>query len=1002
MASSPKSKAQIWRVLTVILAFLLTFSIGATVITSQYANKINGFLNISGSKLVETGDPTETQIYYESDYSSAEEVWEHNSDVAKRLEAEGAALLKNENSALPLSKGAKVTVFGRSSVDLVKAKDSNSGGTNIDLKEQFEANGMLSVNPVLYEAYKNCGVSGTRVRNPGGFGTAMPTVCNVLEAPMSVYTEEVRDSYESYGDAAIVVISRDGGEGADPNPDIAADGDQPYLELQTIEKEMIREASSNFDKVILLVNTSNMIGLNELDELGVDACIWIGGPGGYGMYAVAEMLVGEINPSGKLASIYAASSLSSPAMQNFGDFTFSNTDDLDSALQEAYGGASNAGRYSKYVVYAEGIYVGYKYYETRYEDAVLGRGNATGAAGVYASQGKSWNYADEVVYPFGYGLSYTTFEQTLVGVRENEDSFELTVSVENTGKVAGKSVVEVYGQSEYTDFDRTNGIEKAAVQLVGFEKTEELAPGATEEVVVTVDKYQLATYDHVVNKGYILEEGDYYLAIGSDSHDALNNILAAKGATGMTDADGNTVSGDADSAWLWSLGSTDTESFRYSETTKRLVTNQFDDADLNYYGDFVTYLTRADWNATYPEPLQLSATQQMIEDLKFTYEKSSNTDTSAFKTEQTTGYTLAMMIGEDYDNPYWEQLIDQMSIDDMLTAVARACKVEIPSVGKPLNYLQDTPTGFNKNSYFENYAGYTFADEDPMTDFKPPQYPTEPVVAGTFNKELVEEFGDAFGEDGLWLNVHHHYAPGANIHRTPYSGRNFEYYSEDGFLSSEMVAYQVRGSRKKGLITYVKHFALNDQEMNRTGVATFLTEQAMREIYLRGFEGCFTKFYEEGNSTNALMGGFNRVGCVWTGASKAMMTNLIQNEWGFNGICDTDMAAWTHMEAKSGVMAGTTDFAITSDARANEILTDLETDADLYAALREAVHRNLYVIANSQEMNGISSTMRIVPVMTWYQITLITLDVVFGVAFCAGAVLLTVNIYGKKKKEEAK
>lgn len=607
-----------------------------------------------------------------------------------------------------------------------------------------------------------------------------------------------------------------------------------------------------------------------------------------------------------------------------------------------------------------------------------------------------------MVYPFGYGLSYTTFEQTLVGVRENEDSFELTVSVENTGKVAGKSVVEVYGQSEYTDFDRTNGIEKAAVQLVGFEKTEELAPGATEEVVVTVDKYQLATYDHVVNKGYILEEGDYYLAIGSDSHDALNNILAAKGATGMTDADGNTVSGDADSAWLWSLGSTDTESFRYSETTKRLVTNQFDDADLNYYGDFVTYLTRADWNATYPEPLQLSATQKMIEDLKFTYEKSSNTDTSAFKTEQTTGYTLAMMIGEDYDNPYWEQLIDQMSIDDMLTAVARACKVEIPSVGKPLNYLQDTPTGFNKNSYFENYAGYTFADEDPMTDFKPPQYPTEPVVAGTFNKELVEEFGDAFGEDGLWLNVHHHYAPGANIHRTPYSGRNFEYYSEDGFLSSEMVAYQVRGSRKKGLITYVKHFALNDQEMNRTGVATFLTEQAMREIYLRGFEGCFTKFYEEGNSTNALMGGFNRVGCVWTGASKAMMTNLIQNEWGFNGICDTDMAAWTHMEAKSGVMAGTTDFAITSDARANEILTDLETDADLYAALREAVHRNLYVIANSQEMNGISSTMQIVPVMTWYQITLITLDVVFGVAFCAAAVLLTVNIYGKKKKEEAK
>lgn len=996
MAPSQKSKAQIWRVSTVISAFLLTFSIGGTVITSQYSNKINGFLNIQGSQLVETGDPTETQIYYKSDYTSAKEVWEHNTDVAKRLEAEGAALLKNDNGVLPLAKGAKVTLFGRSSVDLVKAKDSNSGGSNIDMKTQFEANGMLSVNPVLYEAYQNCGVSGTRVKNPGGFGKAMPTICNVLEAPMSVYTNEVRNSYNDYADAAIVVLSRDGGEGADPNPAIAADGDQPYLALQQIEKDMIREASSHFDKVIVLVNSSNMMELGELDALGVDACLYIGGPGGYGMYAVAEMLVGEINPSGRLADIYATSSLSAPAMQNFGDFTFSNTDDLNNALQEAYGGAANADRYSKYVVYAEGIYVGYKYYETRYEDAVLNRGNATDAVG--SSTGAAWNYADEVVYPFGHGLSYTTFEQTLTDVKETDGTFELTVSVENTGDVAGKSVVEIYGQSEYTDFDRQNKLEKAAVQLVGFEKTDMLAAGAKTEVTVTVDKYQLATYDNKVNKGYILEAGDYYLALGADSHDALNNILAAKGATGLTDAAGNRVSGNSANAWRWTLTNTDSDSFKYSSVTKRLVTNQFDDADLNYYGDdLVTYLSRQDWKGTYPEPLDLTATQEMIEDLKFTYEKSSNTDTSAFKTEQTTGYTLAMLIGEDYDNAYWELLIDQMSIDDMLTAVARACKVEIPSVGKPLNYLQDTPTGFNKNSYFENYAGYTFADEDPMTDYKPPQYPTEPIVAGTWNKELVQEFGDAFGEDGLWLNVHHHYAPGANIHRTPYSGRNFEYYSEDGFLSSEMVAYQVRGSRMKGLITYVKHFVGNDQEMNRTGVATFLNEQTFREIYLRGFEGCFTKFYEEGNSTNALMGGFNRIGCVWTGASKELMTNVVQNEWGFNGIADTDMAAWTHMEAKSGVMAGTTDFAITSDARANEILTDLETDADLYSALREAVHRNLYVIANSQEMNGISSTMKVVPIMVWYQILLISLDVIFGVVLCASLGLLLVNIYRKKE-----
>ncbi len=1002
MALSKQSRRRIWRVASVASAFLLTFSIGGTVITSQYSDKINGFLNIQGSKLVETGEPTETPIYYESDYTSAKEVWEHNSDVAKRLEAEGAALLKNDNNVLPLAKGAKVTVFGRSSVDMVKAKNSNSKGTNVDLKEQFEANGQLSVNPVLYDAYKNCGVTGTRVKNPGGFGKAMPTICNILEAPMSVYTADVKNSYKDYHDAAIVVVARDGGEGADPNPATAADGDKQYLALQQQEKDMIKEATDNFDKVILLVNSSNMMELGELDELGIDACLFIGGPGGYGLYAVAELLTGAVNPSGKLADIYAASSLSAPAMQNFGDFTFSNVEALNSVLMEAYGGDKNTDRYTKYLVYSEGIYVGYKYYETRYEDVVLGRGNATDAVGA-SFGGSTWDYSKEVVYPFGYGLSYTTFEQTLEGVKDvNDDkSWEVTVKVKNTGKVPGKSVVQVYGQSEYTDFDKANGLEKAAVQLVGFEKTDTLEAGATETVKVTVDKYQLATYDNKVNKGYILEDGDYYLSVGTDSHDALNNILAAKGKTGMVDHNGAAATGNAAMTYHWDNRNTDAKTFKYTENTKRLVTNQFDDIDVNSYGeDLVKYLSRSDWKGTFPKPLQLTANDKMINGMKFTYQASENTDTSAFKAEQDNGLALAMLIGANYDDPHWEQLLDQMTVEDLLTMVAKAGKAMIESINKPLNYLQDTPTGINKNNYFENYAGYTFADEDKMTDYKPPQYPTEPIVAGTFNKKLVEEFGDAFGEDGLWLNVHHHYAPGANLHRTPYSGRNFEYYSEDPFLSSEMVAYQVRGSRKKGLITYVKHFLCNDQEMNRTGVSTFMTEQTMREVYLRGFEGCFTKFYEEGNATNALMGGFNRIGVVWDGAHKGLMTNVLQHEWGFNGIADTDMAMWTHMEAKSGVMAGTTDFAVTNEIRATEIRDYLSKDADLYAALREAAHRNLYVIANSQEMNGITTTMKLVKVTTWYEALFIALDVIFGVAFAAFVVLLVLNIYFKKEDKK--
>ena len=977
MASSPKSKAQIWRVLTVILAFLLTFSIGATVITSQYANKINGFLNISGSKLVETGDPTETQIYYESDYSSAEEVWEHNSDVAKRLEAEGAALLKNENSALPLSKGAKVTVFGRSSVDLVKAKDSNSGGTNIDLKEQFEANGMLSVNPVLYEAYKNCGVSGTRVRNPGGFGTAMPTVCNVLEAPMSVYTEEVRDSYESYGDAAIVVISRDGGEGADPNPDIAADGDQPYLELQTIEKEMIREASSNFDKVILLVNTSNMIGLNELDELGVDACLWIGGPGGYGMYAVAEMLVGEINPSGKLANIYAASSLSSPAMQNFGDFTFSNTDDLDSALQEAYGGASNAGRYSKYVVYTEGIYVGYKYYETRYEDAVLGQGNASSAAGTFASA-SSWDYDEEVCFPFGYGLSYTQFTQELEGVRETEDTFEVTVKVTNSGGVPGRSVVQVYAQTPYTDFDKENGIEVASVELVGFDKTEELAANASEEVVISVDKEDLTHYDPFVNKTFIMEAGDYYLAVGDNAHDAVNNILAAKGKE---------VGGDAEQVYSYTLAQTDTQTYAVTAGNV-MITNQFDDVDLNYYIDgAVTYLSRSDWNATWPEEMNdLSANAAMIEalDAEGNYEAGS-ADMSEYVIGADTDYTVAMMIGADFDDPHWNDIINQMSIEDLVNLCARSGLNMIESISYPAAFMKDGSHRVTDRSYVERPGTYAHI------------MPSVVIMAQSFDRELLYQIGLAFGEDNIRTATVGHYAPGVNIHRTPYSGRNFEYYSEDAFLSGEMSVPAIQGMQEKGAITYLKHFLGNEQETNRNGVSTFMSQQAMREVYLEAFKAGITE-----GKTKGIMGGFNRIGCTWTGAHYGLMTEVLRGEFEWTGIADTDAVFGysPYMGFKCGLMAGTTMWATSGTGVYDAVIEDVLQDAQLVGKLREASHYLLYNVVNSLAFNGISQDSRVVPVTPYWEVILYVIIGVLSVVTVGSAAMVVVGtVQGGKKKE---
>ena len=497
-----------------------------------------------------------------------------------------------------------------------------------------------------------------------------------------------------------------------------------------------------------------------------------------------------------------------------------------------------------------------------------------------------------------------------------------------------------------------------------------------------------------------MENGDYYIALGSDAHDALNNILKAKGKSGMVDHNGVSVVGNEKNVYGWTVGATDNTSYMYSEYTKNKVSNLFDDADLNYYGDgLVKYTTRSDWN-TFPDAtVGLVANEKMINALHFNYGESGKTDTSAFKTKQENGLVLAALIGVDYEASQWQELIDQMSMEDLMTVVAKACKEQVTSIGKPLNYLKDGPQSITGNAssggglYYNKPVGEAMLTnpDDKPTDTPSMAYTSEVVVASTWNTELAEELGKAFGEDGLWTLVHHHYSPGANIHRTPYSGRNFEYYSEDGFLTGKLAAAEVKGEISKGMITYIKHFVLNDQELNRTGVSTFANEQSLREIYLRGFEYAFTE-----GKTNAVMGGFNRIGCTWTGAHKGLMTDLIVKEWGFNGIVDTDFALFAHMEARSGVMAGTTDFAVTNELRSGELMKSIEKDAELYAAVREAAHRNLYVIANSAEMNGLTSNMRIVTVLVWYQILLIVFIVLFAIAAIGSIVMLVLHTYKKE------
>ena len=428
---------------------------------------------------------------------------------------------------------------------------------------------------------------------------------SVVTADKGVYTpvstyNSLTNTFASYNEAAIVVLSRESGENDDLQVNYSDNGTtQSMLAITKNERDLLRlvqqyKNNGTFKKVIVLINSANVMEVDWLDEYGVDACMWIGGPGtDNGIYGVADLLTGEANPSGKLADTFSASSLSAPAMQN-------------------YVTAQNS--YNDNLIYAEGIYVGYKYYETRYEDCVLGQGNASGNAGVYASEGSGWNYADEVSYPFGYGLSYTNFTQTLDGVKDNGDgTLTATVTVTNAGDAAGKSVVQIYAQTPYGDYEKRTKVEKSAVQLVAFDKTDEIAPGGSQTLEINVDKYFLAAYDYTQAKTYILSEGDYYLAIGDDAHDALNNILAAKGATGMTDAAGNAASGNADKVYVWHEAFDDET---YSSTaTDAEVTNQLDEMDWNYWNKGqVTYLTRSDWQGTWPKVYNLTRTSNMVVD----------------------------------------------------------------------------------------------------------------------------------------------------------------------------------------------------------------------------------------------------------------------------------------------------------------------------------------------------------------------------------------------------
>ncbi len=991
-------KPALWRSIAAVSGVILCLAIGGSAVTTEWSGYINKYLGISNTKIVSTGDGDEDPIHYHSDYDNYEDVMEYARGVAKTAQAEGTVLMTNKNDALPLAKNSKVTFFGYNSIDPALGGTGSGGVTASDERkiDLYEAcANKLNYNTTMkdfYQQHYDAQDGFTAVTNEytGVTSYSFQIVNGVTELDSSEFTTDVKSSWSSYGDAAIFVLTRIGGEGTDLSPSAN------YLQLSDKEKSVLQtmkdeKDKGTFSKLIVLVNTFNAPELGWLDDYGIDACLYIGGPGEVGLDAVTDILVGDTNPSGHLADTYAYDSMSSPAMQNFGDYTFSNSDDVVN---------SDA---SHYVMYNEGIYVGYRYYETRYEDTVLNQGSAKSTTGTFASTG-SWDYDEEVQFPFGYGMSYTTFEQTLDSVKVDwtDKTAEVKVTVKNTGSEAGKDVVQVYAQAPYTQ----NGVEKSAVQLCGFAKTGELAANGTETVTIDIDLHDIASYDYENYKTYIMDEGDYYFAIGDSAHDALNNILAKKG---YSVSDGMDASGDSSKAQKETKSSFDETEYCLSYNGTK-VTNQFDSANLNYYSDtssdIVTYLSRSNWSGTWPEEMSsFAATNKMKEIIAsyYTSDTSGATSPSAYEKGETTsditmgadnGLTLATFIGADYDDENWDALLDQLTKDDYL-ATTKQAREALESVGLNATTAVDGPAAWTKSYYIENYEDQYDATKNVTTSEACVSYPTETVLAGTWNVDLLEEVGNSFGEEGLWGGGCGWYGPGADTHRTPYGGRNFEYFSEDSFVSGKLCEAEVHGAMAKGVVCYLKHFVMNDQETNRIGVCTFANEQAMREIYMRAFQYSFESTGDDDRSCNAVMGSFNRLGVVWSGHTGNLWHNVMEDEWGFLGIVTTDFGQLpgSLMEPELAYEAGTETFC-TSGSTFSSYLEgcNFTQDAKLLANMREAIHRILYNFANSAAMNGLTSDSVVVKINTWYDNLFLALEIVFGILLAISVIMVVVQI----------
>ena len=966
------------RCMTVTFSTLLVAVTVGNELAQANSSLINSNLKCTTYKVLEDADAEAEVIEYPTTYQTQEEVKDYGFSVVEEAEAEGMVLLKNENNVLPLSKGGKVSCFLNGSVNL---NYSTSGSSAADtsgystLKDALEADDVqLTVNPTLWKFYTEG--DGAEYTPKKKLNRTLGTqVYSANAAPWSTYSE-VESSFSDYSDAAIVVISRNSGEGIDIST-IESDGtDGSYLSLSEEEQEVLEHLAEckkdgSIKSIVVLLNTALAVRADFIDEdtYGIDACMWIGNVGCSGVNAVADALVGNVVPSGRLSDTYVKDNFSSPAMASWMvnqdsvfNQSYTNSEELDLNSTQMY-----------YGIYQEGIYVGYRYYETRYEDTVLKRDGVG-----------DYDYGETVVYPFGYGLSYTTFSYSDMEVTEREDGdFDVSVTVTNTGDTySGKEVVQVYLQKPYTEYDQKNGVEKASVELVGFNKTDVLAPGEKETLTVSVEKDSFKSYDANGKETYILDAGTYYLAVGSDAHDALNNILALKGystADGM-DADGEKTLAAA----AWEQKELDDTTYAVSSETGETIMNQLDFADINKYSGLeneVTYVSRNDWEGTWPtDAVRLTVSEELLGDLasdKAIIEDEADTMPS-YGTGS--GLTVAMLRGENYDSEKWDQLLDQMTFSEQALFVTDGSfsTHSIGSVGVGSTYEQDGPTGV-----VGGVTGISF--------------PSEGIWASSFNTELASKIGDALGEDARLNNIQGVYLPGINIHRSPYGGRTNEYFSEDSLLTGLMCEAEIKGVQENGVVAHVKHFIFNDEEAQRNGICIWLNEQSAREIYLRPWEYAVNP--SRGNA-HAVMSSFNRAGALWTSASENLIQNILRGEFGFDGYVITDMAssnAALFMTYLDGFMNGTDLFLGSGSETA---LDSWKTSATFANRIRESVHRLLYVFSNySAVMDGVSNSQQFIAVTPWWQIAIYAVLGVSAAGTAGFGILLLITIWKEKKRK---